>query len=114
MAIRLCEVMQLNPIPILMFMTIYSNIGKIVNVSNNFDSVWNSKQSQFMIFNNIFYLLGGAMTPVVCLKLLNLCASENCQQKIFHFFFFSSFRQGDPPNVIIASQHKVIKSVSHP
>ena len=50
--IRLCEVMQLNPVPILMSMVIYSNIG-------------------------------GAATPV-----------------------------GDPPNVIVASNPYVIKSVS--
>lgn len=50
--IRLCEVMQLNPVPILMSMIIYSNIG-------------------------------GAVTPV-----------------------------GDPPNVIVASNSYVTKSVS--
>lgn len=50
--IRLCEVMQLNPVPILMSMIIYSNIG-------------------------------GAVTPV-----------------------------GDPPNVIVASNSYVAKSVS--
>lgn len=51
-SIRLCEVMQLNPVPILMAMVIYSNIG-------------------------------GALTPV-----------------------------GDPPNVIVASNAYIIKSVS--
>lgn len=50
-SIRLCEVMQLNPVPILMSMVIYSNIG-------------------------------GALTPV-----------------------------GDPPNVIVASNAHIIKSV---
>lgn len=29
-SIRLCEVMQLNPVPILMAMIIYSNIGKLI------------------------------------------------------------------------------------
>lgn len=50
-SIRLCEIMQLNPIPILISMIIFSNIG-------------------------------GAMTPV-----------------------------GDPPNIIIASNAHVLKSV---
>lgn len=50
--IRLCEVMELNPVPVLMFAIIYSNIG-------------------------------GALTPV-----------------------------GDPPNVIIASNSYISKSVS--
>lgn len=49
--IRLCEVMQLNPVPVLTAMVIFSNIG-------------------------------GAMTPI-----------------------------GDPPNVIIASNHDVIAAV---
>ncbi|XP_012265153.2 P protein [Athalia rosae] len=48
--IRLCEVMELNPVPVLMAMIVYSNVG-------------------------------GAITPV-----------------------------GDPPNVIIASNHRVIKA----
>lgn len=51
-SIRLCEVMGLNPVPVLMAMIIYSNVG-------------------------------GATTPV-----------------------------GDPPNVIIASNHKIAKGVS--
>lgn len=47
--IRLCEVMQLNPVPILMSMVIYSNIGGAVT------PVCLHNLSIFFLLSSIFY-----------------------------------------------------------
>lgn len=57
-SIRLCEVMGLNPVPILMAMIIYSNVGGALTPGNKFTSFFLSKNVTicFSIFKQLVIL----------------------------------------------------------
>lgn len=61
-SIRLCEVMQLNPVPILVSMIIFSNIGK-QKLSSSFEYIFCPK-FPLKVCLILFLHAGGAITPV--------------------------------------------------